>query len=184
MTSQLAEPSDSTCYSFSNTTPSTRVRLFGAEIDVLTMRESVQRIQDWLEDPNSHCRFVVTPNVDHAVMLQTNEALRRVYADAHLVLADGLPIIVASRLLGKPLPERVAGSELVPLLFGNLPPRASCDVSCSGRFRGSRTKRPHGSPANIRASRSWEPTAHRLASSGIHGKKQRSCDCSAMPRPN
>ena len=54
-------------------------------------------------------------------MLRTHAELRRVYDEAHLILADGLPIIVASRLLKKPLPERVAGSELVPLLFAAMP---------------------------------------------------------------
>jgi N-acetylglucosaminyldiphosphoundecaprenol N-acetyl-beta-D-mannosaminyltransferase len=33
------------------------------------------------------------------------------------VLADGSPVVVASRLLRRPLPERVAGSDLVPAVF-------------------------------------------------------------------
>ena len=49
--------------------------------------------------------------------------LRAAYRDAALVLADGFPLIVASRLLGQPLPERVAGSELVPDLFDQLAER-------------------------------------------------------------
>jgi len=43
--------------------------------------------------------------------------LRRILLDAHLVLCDGTPVLWASRLLGNPLPERVAGSDLVPLLI-------------------------------------------------------------------
>lgn len=99
-----------------------RVALFGMEIDVLKMDEAVQRIAGWLDEPREVCRFVVTPNVDHTVMVQTNSSLQAVYRDAHLVLADGAPIIVASRLLKKPLPERVAGSELVPQLFSSASP--------------------------------------------------------------
>jgi N-acetylglucosaminyldiphosphoundecaprenol N-acetyl-beta-D-mannosaminyltransferase len=37
--------------------------------------------------------------------------------DAHLVLCDGTPLVWASRLLGNPLLERVAGADLVPLLL-------------------------------------------------------------------
>jgi N-acetylglucosaminyldiphosphoundecaprenol N-acetyl-beta-D-mannosaminyltransferase len=98
-----------------------RVRMFGIAIDAVTMAEAIERLIDWLDESTETCRFVVTPNVDHVVVLQTNESLRRVYDDAHLILADGLPLIAASRLLGDPLPERVAGSELVPLLFDAVP---------------------------------------------------------------
>ena len=94
-----------------------RISMFDFEIDVMCMDEAVDRILSWARDDNFSCRFVVTPNVDHAVMLQERDDVRRVYEDAHLILADGFPLIVASRILKKPLPERVAGSELVPLLF-------------------------------------------------------------------
>ena len=104
--------------------PARRKRMFGIEIDPLSMAEAVQCITEWLDESawSGPCRFVVTPNVDHTVMLQTNESLRRVYDDAHLVLADGVPLIIASKLLGRPLPERVAGSELVPRLFDAIDP--------------------------------------------------------------
>lgn len=98
-----------------------RIRLFGAALDAMTMGAAVDRIRGWLDEPAEVCRFVVTPNVDHTVILQDHVGLQQVYADAHLVLADGLPLVLASRLLGKPLPERVAGSELVPQLLENVP---------------------------------------------------------------
>jgi N-acetylglucosaminyldiphosphoundecaprenol N-acetyl-beta-D-mannosaminyltransferase len=95
----------------------TRVRLFGVEIDRLTMREAVGRLAGWVNDGARPCRYVVTPNVDHAVLLETNAELRAAYADASLTLADGMPVVWASRLLRRALPERVTGSDLVPALF-------------------------------------------------------------------
>jgi N-acetylglucosaminyldiphosphoundecaprenol N-acetyl-beta-D-mannosaminyltransferase len=50
-------------------------------------------------------------------MFQHRSNLRAAYANASLVLADGAPIVLASRLVGRPLPERVAGSDLVPQLL-------------------------------------------------------------------
>lgn len=95
-----------------------RVPLFGIEIDPLRMPEAVERVCEWIEnDPEPLCRFVVTPNVDHAVLLQESEPLRAAYRDAGLVLADGMPVVLASRLLGRPLPERVTGADLTPALF-------------------------------------------------------------------
>jgi N-acetylglucosaminyldiphosphoundecaprenol N-acetyl-beta-D-mannosaminyltransferase len=95
---------------------SDRVQLFGVAIDRLDMRGAVERVLSWVAAPDAGCRYVVTPNVDHTVLLSECAALREVYADAPLVLADGWPVVLAARLLGKRLPERVAGSDLVPAL--------------------------------------------------------------------
>lgn len=95
-----------------------RIPLFGIEIDPLRMSEAVERIMGWLHtDAPTSTRFIVTPNVDHTVLLQTSSPLREAYRDADMVLADGWPVVMASRLLGKPLPRRVTGSDLVPALF-------------------------------------------------------------------
>ena len=94
------------------------IQLFGIKIDRLDMRGAVEKIWQWREQgQQALCRYVVTPNVDHVVMYQANEALRSAYAGASMVLADGAPVVLASKLLGKSLPERVAGSDLVPALF-------------------------------------------------------------------
>ncbi|HYX33248.1 MAG TPA: WecB/TagA/CpsF family glycosyltransferase [Oligoflexus sp.] len=93
---------------------SERLRLGYANIDVVSLQEALQRAVTFAKQ--SPCRFVVTPNSDHIVQLETRLDLRRVYNTAHLVVADGMPIVWASRLLGKPLPERVTGSELMPQL--------------------------------------------------------------------
>jgi N-acetylglucosaminyldiphosphoundecaprenol N-acetyl-beta-D-mannosaminyltransferase len=94
------------------------VDLFGMRIDRVTMPEAVGQLLSWCHEPRrAACRYVVTPNVDHAVLFQEHADLRAAYADASLVLADGAPIVLASRMLGRRLPERVAGSDLVPRLF-------------------------------------------------------------------
>ncbi len=97
--------------------------MFGVQIDVIRMDEAVRRVMAWVEEPPSFCRYVVTPNVDHTIMLQEHEALRNAYAHAALVLPDGYPVVWASHLLGKKLPERVAGSDLVPALFAAANPK-------------------------------------------------------------
>jgi len=59
---------------------------------------------------------VVTPNVDHIVQLQKNADLKKVYKDAALVLADGMPLLWAAKFLGTPLKEKISGSDLFPKL--------------------------------------------------------------------
>lgn len=62
--------------------------------------------------------YVVTPNVDHLVLCRESEAFRTACDGAALRLADGMPIVWASRLLRRPLRARVTGSDLFPALCG------------------------------------------------------------------
>src|SRR5262245_43908997 len=94
-----------------------RVELFGVQIDPLRMDQAVAQIFAWVQAPVGRCQFVVTPNVDHVVMLRQQDALRDAYRDAGMVLVDCAPVLWSSRLLRRPLPERVAVSDLVPALF-------------------------------------------------------------------
>ena len=94
-----------------------KYRLFGYNVDALRMQEAVDTALSWITESSGTCRYVVTPNVDHTVMFQEREDLRRAYADASMILADGMPVVLASRLVGKPLPERVTGTDLVYAIF-------------------------------------------------------------------
>ncbi|MCA9189117.1 MAG: WecB/TagA/CpsF family glycosyltransferase [Pirellulaceae bacterium] len=113
-----------------------RVHLFGVQIDALTMTQAVRQLQDWIFGSEVTCHYVVTPNVDHTVMLQERSDLRAAYADASLILADGAPVVLASRLLGKTLPERVTGSDLVPTLFAAATPERPITVFLLGAAEG------------------------------------------------
>lgn len=94
------------------------ISLFGMRIHAIDMATAVDTVLGWCQAMgNTPCRYVVTPNVDHTVMFQTRDDLRKAYANAALVLADGAPVVWASWLLRRALPERVAGSDLVPALF-------------------------------------------------------------------
>ncbi len=96
------------------------VSLFGMKIHQVTLTESVQTLANWMSDRTQSCRYVVTPNLDHAVQIQSSPSFREAYASASLVVADGWPLVSASRLFRSPLPERVAGSDLVPALLENM----------------------------------------------------------------
>lgn len=61
--------------------------------------------------------YAATANVDFVVQALGDVELRRILAEAHLVLCDGMPLVWASRFLGNSLPERVPGSGLVPMLL-------------------------------------------------------------------
>ena len=56
--------------------------------------------------------WIVTSNLDHLRRAERDPQFRSLLGEADLVVADGMPLIWASRLRGTPLPERVAGSTL------------------------------------------------------------------------
>ena len=98
-----------------------RVRLLGVDIDPLRMSEAVDQILSWTRLRGGTCRYVVTPNVDHVVLLRHHVGLKAAYQNAYLILADGTPGVWAARLLRRPLPEKVPGSDLVPAIFDAVP---------------------------------------------------------------
>jgi N-acetylglucosaminyldiphosphoundecaprenol N-acetyl-beta-D-mannosaminyltransferase len=90
-----------------------KITISNTTFDRVTMEEAVGRIVQ-MAQKTDRPRYVCTGNLDHLVMLDKDEHFREVYAGASLVLADGAPIIWLSRLSSSvPLPERVAGSDLV-----------------------------------------------------------------------
>jgi N-acetylglucosaminyldiphosphoundecaprenol N-acetyl-beta-D-mannosaminyltransferase len=94
-----------------------RVELLGVAIDPLSMDQAAGQIQAWLGAGDSKCRYVVTTHVHHVVLLQQHAGLQAAFAQAGLILAGDAPLIWASQLLGKRLPGRVAGADLIPALL-------------------------------------------------------------------
>jgi N-acetylglucosaminyldiphosphoundecaprenol N-acetyl-beta-D-mannosaminyltransferase len=93
------------------------VELFGMRIHVVRASDAHSLVDAWTNEPLGAMRYVVTPNVQHTMEFQDNVAFREAYASAALVIADGWPLVASSRIFGRPLPERVAGSDLLPGLF-------------------------------------------------------------------
>jgi N-acetylglucosaminyldiphosphoundecaprenol N-acetyl-beta-D-mannosaminyltransferase len=88
-----------------------RVDLRGLEIDALTEQQALDLMFSAMH--GSEGGVVLTPNIDHLRRHTSRPDVRAAYATAELVLADGMPLVWASRLQGTPLPERVAGSDLI-----------------------------------------------------------------------
>ncbi|TWT44052.1 putative N-acetylmannosaminyltransferase [Phycisphaerae bacterium RAS1] len=86
----------------------------GVRIDAVDMRGALEHIERLVSAGRS--AYVVTPNVDHIIRAQTDPHYAQIVRGADLVLADGQPLVWASKLRGTPLPGRVAGSDLFPLL--------------------------------------------------------------------
>jgi N-acetylglucosaminyldiphosphoundecaprenol N-acetyl-beta-D-mannosaminyltransferase len=92
----------------------TSIALLGMRIAKL----DTETFCDWIfeELDRGRGRWCVTANLDILHRFETDLHARLLYDAADVRVADGMPLVWASRLLGDPLPERVSGSALVPRL--------------------------------------------------------------------
>lgn len=83
---------------------------FAIEINVPTRTALMAEVKRRFEGDDGFA--LATINLDHVTKLEREESFRAAYAAQDLVVADGNPIVWASRLGGKPV-ELMPGSELV-----------------------------------------------------------------------
>lgn len=94
---------------------SRRIEMMGCQIDNLSMEETLHTIEKFIQSGRPHQHVVV--NVDKLVKASRDVELRRIINECPLINVDGMPVVWASRLLGKPLKERVAGVDLFESLM-------------------------------------------------------------------
>ena len=87
------------------------VNLLGIRIHSLSMQNILSICEEHISRKNPLLLGVV--NVAKIVNIQKNPGLHTSLEQADLVLADGMPIVWLSRMLGTPLPERIAGIDLM-----------------------------------------------------------------------
>jgi N-acetylglucosaminyldiphosphoundecaprenol N-acetyl-beta-D-mannosaminyltransferase len=90
--------------------------VLGVRIHAATMADAVSVCDEAIERDEPILIGVV--NAAKLVGMRQDAVLRRSVEEADLVVADGMAVVWASRLLGSPLPERVAGIELFEALLG------------------------------------------------------------------
>lgn len=93
----------------------TRPTIFSVPIDPLTMDQTVARCQELIKSGQAAQHVVI--NAGKVVMMENVPGLRELISGCSLVNADGQSIVWAARLLGIPVPERVAGIDLMEALL-------------------------------------------------------------------
>jgi N-acetylglucosaminyldiphosphoundecaprenol N-acetyl-beta-D-mannosaminyltransferase len=87
------------------------VRLAGARFAAVTETDAVRRIVAAAAARSGH--WTITANLDHLRRYRHEEIVKQLIDNADLVVADGMPLVWASRLSGASLPERVSGSKMI-----------------------------------------------------------------------
>jgi N-acetylglucosaminyldiphosphoundecaprenol N-acetyl-beta-D-mannosaminyltransferase len=91
--------------------PPDRVRVWNVPFDRVTMDGALDRIESLIERRTPS--YAITANLNYAMLHNRSPQIQQITEDADLILADGQPIVWRSRWSDRPLPERVAGSEMI-----------------------------------------------------------------------
>ncbi|MCA9469418.1 MAG: WecB/TagA/CpsF family glycosyltransferase [Nitrospira sp.] len=88
--------------------------ILGVRFDNLTLAETLATIREFLSERRP--RIVVTPNMDFLMLARSNPSFREILNQADLSLCDSMPLFWAARWYENPLPARIAGSDLFPMI--------------------------------------------------------------------
>lgn len=92
------------------------LKILDVNIDQINMDQAVLRVKE-LISREDETALIVTPNSEMIAMAAEDPELARILNSAQLAAADGAGVVIASKILGEPLNERVAGFDLVCRLF-------------------------------------------------------------------
>lgn len=90
---------------------SERVKILGVQVDAVTMAQAVERVAELID--NGKPSLVATANAEMLLRATHDAELKSILNAAKLVVPDGAGTVWAARHLGKEMPERVAGADLV-----------------------------------------------------------------------
>jgi N-acetylglucosaminyldiphosphoundecaprenol N-acetyl-beta-D-mannosaminyltransferase len=84
-----------------------KTNLFGLKIDDVSLDRALELAQ--ISFISGESRVFFTPNLEMLDRARRNEDTRRILNSASVLLPDGAGVLLASRLLGEPIKQRVAG---------------------------------------------------------------------------
>lgn len=88
-----------------------RVKILDVPFDNLSKKEALDKVEHFIHLNTIH-RSVYPANTDTLIKADKNEQFKKILQDGDLILADGSPIVWASRYLRNPLKQKVSGSTL------------------------------------------------------------------------
>ena len=95
-----------------------RVDILGVAFDSVTMDEAVERALALLEQDGPH--LVATPNPEIVQRANKDPEFAEILTRADLVVPDGVGVMYAAKILGRPLKARVPGIDLASALMGRI----------------------------------------------------------------
>mgnify|MGYP000427220215 FL=1 len=94
-----------------------KIKIHGVMLDNVTMDEALGYVMERLGGDSTAKIF--TPNSEIMMQAQRDPELKDILNNSDLLIADGAGVVLASKILGKPLKEKVSGIDLVKRILEN-----------------------------------------------------------------
>ena len=91
------------------------VNIAGINIDDITMSQAIERVYEFIASGENHA--IYTPNAEIMMEGITSKELNSILNDADMLVADGAGVVLASKILGQKVAEKVSGFDLVKNLL-------------------------------------------------------------------
>jgi N-acetylglucosaminyldiphosphoundecaprenol N-acetyl-beta-D-mannosaminyltransferase len=107
------------------------IDILGIPVDNVSMDEALSKVESFLEENRVHT--VYTPNSEIMMAAWRDPHLKKLLCEADLLVPDGAGVVLASKILGSPLKERVAGFDLTNRLFAFAKEKETAFFFCGGK---------------------------------------------------
>lgn len=94
-----------------------KVRIFGVDIDNLTLDEIADKTKRLVEESNKSCTLIVAPNVEFIMKAQKDKKFFDILKSAKLATPDSIGVTIAGKKQGKPFKERIPGQSYLRKVF-------------------------------------------------------------------
>lgn len=91
-----------------------RIDVLGVSFDNVNMEQAVERAAEMMEEGTFH--YAVTPNAEFVQRAEDDASFRAALNGADLILPDGIGVVYAAKILGRPLQGRVPGCDFAAAL--------------------------------------------------------------------
>lgn len=92
------------------------VDIMGIPVDSVTMQDALDRVKTFLNTDSVHT--IYTPNAEIMMDALRDPYLKNILCEADMIIPDGAGVVLASRILGTPLPSKVPGFDLLKNTLG------------------------------------------------------------------
>jgi N-acetylglucosaminyldiphosphoundecaprenol N-acetyl-beta-D-mannosaminyltransferase len=96
--------------------PTNSIRVWGLPLAPFTFGQTLECVDQLIQSGGPH--YFITANLHYAMLSNSDPELAAINERAAFLVADGMPLVWASRRKRRGLPERVAGADLIPALCG------------------------------------------------------------------
>lgn len=93
-----------------------KLKILDVKFDKVTMDDTISIVKNYIVKDEG-CHLIYTPNPEMVLEATKNQKFKEIIDNSDLNIPDGIGIVIASKILGSPLKERVTGIDMAYRFF-------------------------------------------------------------------